>query len=65
MNADTSCPFAQNVAHAYVSSLAYQNGTVTASSPVTGQTYQMQCTYGWPVSCKGGTNALVEFYADS
>jgi len=25
----------------------------------------MQCTDGWPVSCSGGTNALVEFYADA
>ena len=61
----TSCPFAQNVQQAYASSLGYGNGTVTASSPVTGQTYQMQCTDGWPVSCSGGTNALVEFYADA
>ena len=61
----TSCPFAQNVEHAYTSSLGYGNGTVTASSPVTGETYQMQCTDGWPVSCSGGTNALVEFYADT
>ena len=61
----TNCPFAQNVEHAYTSSLGYGNGTVTALSPVTGETYQMQCTDGWPVSCSGGTNALVEFYTDA
>jgi hypothetical protein len=62
---DTTCPFAQNVEHAYSSSIGNgsgESGTVTASSPVTGETYQMQCTYGSPVSCSGGTNALVEFY---
>jgi hypothetical protein len=37
-------------------------GTVTAVSPVTGETYQMQCTGGSPVVCMGGTNAIVEFY---
>ena len=59
---NTSCPFAQNVEHAYTGSIGNGNGTVTASSPVTGDSYQMQCTGGSPVSCSGGTNALVEFY---
>jgi hypothetical protein len=59
---DTSCPFAQNVAQAYTSSVRDGNGTVTASSPVTGETYQMQCTGGSPVVCQGGNNAVVEFY---
>lgn len=58
----TSCQFAENVAQAYSNSLVQGNGTVTAVSPVTGQTYEMQCTGGSPVACTGGTNALVEFY---
>ena len=58
----TSCPFAQNVEQAYSNSVTSGNGTVTAVSPVTGDTYQMQCTGGSPVVCMGGTNAIVEFY---
>lgn len=62
---DTSCPFAENVVQAYTNAFGTAvNGvtTVTASSPVTGQTYTMRCTSLWPVACRGGTNALVEFY---
>lgn len=59
----TSCPFAQNVVKAYDGSVMNGNGTVTASSPVTGDSYQMQCTGGSPVVCRGGTNAVVEFYS--
>jgi hypothetical protein len=59
---DTSCPFAKNVAQAYNNTIRDGNGTVTASSPVTGETYQMQCTGGSPVVCRGGNNAVVEFY---
>jgi hypothetical protein len=59
---DTSCPFARNVAKAYAGSVMAGNGTVTASSPVTGDSYQMNCTGGSPVVCRGGTNAVVEFY---
>jgi hypothetical protein len=60
---NTSCPFAENVANAYTS--AGDSGTVavTASSPVTGETYTMQCTGQSPVSCGGGNNALVVFYS--
>lgn len=58
----TSCQFAENVAQAYSNSLVHGDGTVTAVSPVTGQTYEMQCTGGSPVICTGGTNAVVEFY---
>jgi hypothetical protein len=59
----TSCQFAQNVAKAYDKLVFKGNGTVTASSPVTGDSYQMQCTGGSPVVCRGGTNAVVEFYS--
>ena len=58
----TSCPFAENVAKAYSNSIGNGDGTVTAESPVTGETYQMQCTGVSPHVCRGGTNALVEFY---
>jgi hypothetical protein len=55
----TSCAFAKNVEKAYLNS---GNSTVSAVSPVTGQTYVMQCVAGSPDVCRGGTNALVEFY---
>jgi hypothetical protein len=58
---DTSCPFAENVVNAYANSSG--SVTVTASSPVTGETYTMQCSGESPVSCTGGTNALVVFYS--
>lgn len=57
----TSCPFAENVKKAYY--LKFGNATVRAFSPVVGQTYVMQCTGGSPHVCRGGTNALVEFYS--
>jgi hypothetical protein len=59
---DTSCPFAKNVEKAYNATTSFGNATVTAVSPVTGQTYVMHCTGGSPMVCRGGTNALVEFY---
>ena len=58
--ADTSCPFAQNVATAYRASGA--NGaptTVHASSPVTGRDYAMNCTGLLPVVCVADTGATV------
>lgn len=59
---DTSCPFAKNVEKAYYATANFSNAKVTALSPVTGQTYKMRCTVGSAIVCKGGTNALVEFY---
>jgi hypothetical protein len=61
VNADTSCPFAENVESAWESSGGA--GSVTAYSPVTGQAYTMSCTAsgtGYEV-CTGGDNAWVEF----
>lgn len=55
--ADTSCPFALNLAGSYAGP-----GINDAYSPVTGQTYAMDCTGELPVICTGGNNALVEFY---
>ena len=61
VNANTSCPFAQNVVQAYLQS-SDSSGMVVAVSPVTGETYEMQCSGYSPHICTGGTNALVEFY---
>jgi hypothetical protein len=56
---DTSCPFAKNVAKAWMNS----NGSaVQAFSPVTGKSYAMRCTGKSPHVCRGGINALVVFY---
>jgi hypothetical protein len=56
---DTTCPFAKNVYKLYAKSYS---ATVRAFSPVTGKSYVMRCTGRSPHVCKGGTNALVEFY---
>jgi hypothetical protein len=61
VNADTSCPFAENVESAWESSGGADS--VTAHSPVTGLAYTMSCTAsgtGYEV-CTGGDNAYVEF----
>ena len=55
--ANTSCPFAQNVAANYVGS-----GPDYAYSPVTGLSYIMSCTGSKPTVCTGGNNALVQFW---
>lgn len=62
---DTSCQFALNVRQDYWANVeAYigKSATVSAVSPVTSKTYVMRCTTGPPIVCRGGTNALVEFY---
>lgn len=56
VNSVTTCPFAANVAAAFY---ADGPGTVYASSPVTGQTYAMQCSGGVPTVCTGGNGAAV------
>jgi hypothetical protein len=61
----TSCPFAKNVEKAYKADTSFGyagKATVKAFSPVTGQTYMMHCSMGSLYVCRGGTNALVEFY---
>ncbi len=60
---DTSCPFAENVKKAYSKSTGFGNASVSAVSPVTGRTYVMRCGGEWLHVCRGGTNALVEFYS--
>jgi hypothetical protein len=58
---NTSCPFAQEVRWAYESSGGREH--ISAYSPVTGQTYRMDCTPGADVAtvCTGGNNATVYF----
>lgn len=55
---NTSCAFAQNVQQSYDSSGA---GEVSVYSPVTNQSYEMNCVPGDPVVCTGGNNAAVYF----
>ena len=64
----TSCAFADNVRYSY---LTQPGQVVTAYSPVTGQSYNMQCAGGFTaelhggatvvnsVRCVGGNNAVV------
>jgi hypothetical protein len=63
-SANTSCPFAENVLRAYIKAYGHNAGgvAVTASSPVTGQTYTLQCASQSPIQCTGGNNARVAFY---
>jgi hypothetical protein len=62
----TTCPFAKNVFvayyHDYRANGEQPSNTITASSPVTHQTYSMSCTNdGTTVNCTGGNNAFVTF----
>lgn len=66
-NKVTSCGFAVNVRDAYVAYLAKQSGadsnvTLKVKSPVTKESYTMTCEGKGPVTCRGGTNALVYLY---
>ena len=58
--ANTSCPFALNVAADYTGGDPF-----SVYSPVTGQSYTMTCTgpgtYEDVVTCSGGNNAFVSF----
>ena len=53
-----SCPFALNVAAA-IPADATGTFTVSASSPVTGQTYGLSCVRADFVTCTGGVNAII------
>jgi len=57
VNSVTTCPFARNVRDAYQSSGGAS--VIDVYSPVTGQTYTMNCTGGVPTVCRGGNNAVV------
>lgn len=67
-NTNTTCGFAQNVMGALVSGIEpgedirdYVPKTVTATSPATGETYEMYCADNGVgiITCKGGNNAEV------
>ncbi|MEU8899503.1 protein kinase [Nocardia sp. NPDC048505] len=61
----TSCQFAEAVRKAYAESASGTRapGSVTATSPVTGRTYTMNCVpQGQVVMCSGGENAVVYVY---
>jgi len=64
-NALTSCPFAENVFRAYAHAYGPSGSDVTtiaAFSPVTGQSYALNCHQDADfVSCVGGQNAGVRF----
>lgn len=70
--ANTSCDFAREVSHALTVSLNPTGDnvrtllprTVTATSPVTGQSYTMSCSNDVNnlVTCTGGNNATVYMY---
>jgi len=56
--ANTTCPFALNVATEYFT----QGGgtrSIVVYSPVTGKWYTMNCVSGVPTICRGGNNAVV------
>ena len=62
----TSCPFAENVFVAYSKDYTangeQSSNTITAYSPVTHQSYSMDCTNdGKIVNCTGGNNSFVTF----
>ena len=61
VNSVTSCPFAENVESAWAASGAASY--ITVYSPVTGLDYTMYCTGASAITCTGGNNALVEFWA--
>lgn len=59
-NDHTSCPFAKAVHKAYLA--AHADGspvTLTVTSPVTHQSYDMTCDQTGPVTCVGGNDAVV------
>ena len=72
---DTSCPFAQNVREQYMPFEQEGSVVINVYSPVTQETYPMNCvtagtidvTTGKPattdnyVTCRGGNNAEVSF----
>jgi len=55
--ANTTCPFALNVASQYNG--AGSNTPFSAYSPATRREYTMSCESGSPVVCTGGNNATV------
>ena len=63
VNSVTTCPFAKNTRSAY----AEENGAkeLAVYSPVTGITYEMNCSGASTVVCRGGNHATVYFTSAS
>jgi serine/threonine protein kinase len=59
VNSVTSCPFAENTRSAYAEADGAKQ--ISSYSPVTGETYAMQCEGTGTVVCRGGDNAAVWF----
>ena len=58
---NTSCPFAKNVHDGYFA-VPGDSVEIDVFSPVTGQTYRMNCVKtGDTVTCRGGNEAVVTF----
>jgi hypothetical protein len=58
---NTSCSFAQNVRSAWAAAPGSTN-TLRVYSPVTGQTYTMNCApAGGGITCSGANNASVSW----
>lgn len=57
VNSVTTCPFARNVRDSYQSSGGAS--VIEVYSPVTKQTYTMNCSGGVPTVCRGGNGAVV------
>ena len=61
---DTSCPFALNVREQYIAAQG-DSVIIDVYSPVTQQTYTMNCVRtGQRITCRGGNNAVVTFFLD-
>lgn len=63
-NRVTSCGFAVNVRDAYVAANPADGATVKlkVKSPVTKRSYKVTCEGQGPVTCRGGTNAVIYLY---
>ena len=62
-NQITQCGLANNVWEAYrAAGLNGGEGTVQATSPTSGETYDMKCSGNQPVLCAGGETARVVIY---
>lgn len=55
----TTCQFAVETAKALVDADPELPATITSRSPVTDQTYEMECENTSPVVCRGGNDAVV------
>ncbi len=64
VNEATSCPFALVVAAELPTLAEGETTTISATSPTTGQKYQMTCRRAGYVTCTGGTNAVVYVKVD-